>query len=300
MRTEQLEIFAAVIRHGSFTAAANARGADPSSVSRAVAALEAELGFRLFDRTTRRFAPTEAGRLYYAEVAHRHRGTEIRGDARAGRRCRARGSDPRHVVRRIRQRGVGPEPAGPARTLPRARARARPERRAARSAPRADRRRRPARSAARRAISSARACCPCITTFARPRTTCGGAESITTPGDLSRRDCVRFPFAGFSEQWRFPQFGRPRRRRARGRVVARVERARAETVRARRSRSGAARGLDDLARELETGELVRVLPELDVTATVFDTAAWILYPDSGYVTAAVRAFIEHLHATFRD
>jgi DNA-binding transcriptional LysR family regulator len=58
-----------VSRRGSFTAVARGRGIDPSSVSRAVAALERELGVRLFERTTRALAPTEAGRLYLARVA---------------------------------------------------------------------------------------------------------------------------------------------------------------------------------------------------------------------------------------
>ncbi|BDP43847.1 hypothetical protein DAETH_38160 (plasmid) [Deinococcus aetherius] len=37
-------------------------------MSRAVAALEAELGLRLFHRTTRRLAPTEAGLVYFRRV----------------------------------------------------------------------------------------------------------------------------------------------------------------------------------------------------------------------------------------
>ena len=58
-----LQLFTEIARHGSIAATARARGMDPSAVSRRLAALEASLGVRLLDRTTRRLALTEAGRL---------------------------------------------------------------------------------------------------------------------------------------------------------------------------------------------------------------------------------------------
>ncbi len=68
MDTENMRIFAEVARSGSFAAVARDRDVDPSSVSRAVALLEDELGVRLFQRTTRRVALTEAGEIYLARV----------------------------------------------------------------------------------------------------------------------------------------------------------------------------------------------------------------------------------------
>jgi DNA-binding transcriptional LysR family regulator len=59
-----LRLLIDVARHGSFAEAARARDMDPSSVSRVIAGLEAELGLRLFQRTTRRLTLTEAGALY--------------------------------------------------------------------------------------------------------------------------------------------------------------------------------------------------------------------------------------------
>jgi DNA-binding transcriptional LysR family regulator len=44
------------------------RNVAPSSISRAIAQLEEQLGARLFQRTTRRVAPTEAGREYYDRI----------------------------------------------------------------------------------------------------------------------------------------------------------------------------------------------------------------------------------------
>lgn len=61
----RIAVFARVVETGSFTAAAATLGVLKSSVSRSVAALEAELGIRLLQRTTRRLALTDAGRAYY-------------------------------------------------------------------------------------------------------------------------------------------------------------------------------------------------------------------------------------------
>jgi DNA-binding transcriptional LysR family regulator len=53
-----------VVEQNSFSRAAEQMGKTPSAVAKAIAALEAELGTRLFERTTRRMQLTEAGRLY--------------------------------------------------------------------------------------------------------------------------------------------------------------------------------------------------------------------------------------------
>jgi DNA-binding transcriptional LysR family regulator len=60
-----IEIFVQVVDSGSFTAAGETLGMAKSSVSEAVRRLEQRLNVRLLDRTTRRLAPTEAGRTYY-------------------------------------------------------------------------------------------------------------------------------------------------------------------------------------------------------------------------------------------
>ena len=54
MDFENVRVFVDVMEHGSFAAVARQRNVDPSSISRSVASLESQLGFRLFQRTTRK------------------------------------------------------------------------------------------------------------------------------------------------------------------------------------------------------------------------------------------------------
>ncbi|HSE79087.1 MAG TPA: LysR family transcriptional regulator [Alphaproteobacteria bacterium] len=69
MDTALLRALVDVARRGSFAAVARDRDVSASSVSRKIAALESELGIRLFQRTTRRMALTEAGERYLARIA---------------------------------------------------------------------------------------------------------------------------------------------------------------------------------------------------------------------------------------
>jgi DNA-binding transcriptional LysR family regulator len=70
METQLLEVFRTVARYGSITAAARSLRFTQSAVSRQIAALEAEVGVRVFDRLPRGVALTEEGRtlLPHAEA----------------------------------------------------------------------------------------------------------------------------------------------------------------------------------------------------------------------------------------
>ena len=57
----QLRVFIAVARHGSFSQAGQAIGLSQSAVSHSIKELEAEMGIRLLDRTTREVILTNAG-----------------------------------------------------------------------------------------------------------------------------------------------------------------------------------------------------------------------------------------------
>ncbi|WP_010099888.1 LysR family transcriptional regulator [Burkholderia ubonensis] len=68
-RLKALEVFKAVVDHGSFTRAADATHMGVPSVSRAVQDLETMLGVQLFNRTTRKVALTTAGHAVLERVA---------------------------------------------------------------------------------------------------------------------------------------------------------------------------------------------------------------------------------------
>src|SRR2546429_52689 len=63
-----VSVLAAVVEGGNFARAADALGLTPSGVSRAIARLEARIGVRLLDRTTRSVNLTDEGRLLYAHI----------------------------------------------------------------------------------------------------------------------------------------------------------------------------------------------------------------------------------------
>lgn len=68
MDTQTLRLFCDVAELGSFAEAARKHDRDPSQVSRIIAGLETQLALRLFSRSTRRLALTEAGERYLQRV----------------------------------------------------------------------------------------------------------------------------------------------------------------------------------------------------------------------------------------
>ncbi|MEJ6708542.1 MAG: LysR family transcriptional regulator [Amylibacter sp.] len=64
-RLTEMESFASVVDLGGFTDAARKIGLSKSAISKHVSSLEARLGARLLNRTTRRVSPTEIGLAYY-------------------------------------------------------------------------------------------------------------------------------------------------------------------------------------------------------------------------------------------
>jgi DNA-binding transcriptional LysR family regulator len=65
---QHLVSFVHTAEHGSFSAAARILGLTPAGVSKNVARLEADLGVRLFQRSTRRLALTEGGERFLQQV----------------------------------------------------------------------------------------------------------------------------------------------------------------------------------------------------------------------------------------
>src|SRR5882724_12621076 len=69
MDLNEILVFARVVQHGSYTAAAAQLDMPKSTVSRKVLELEARLNARLLQRTTRKLSLTDAGRTYYEYCA---------------------------------------------------------------------------------------------------------------------------------------------------------------------------------------------------------------------------------------
>ncbi len=67
-RLASARMFLAVMETGSFTAAARRFGTTSGQASKLVARLEAELGVRLLNRTTRAVSATEAGQAYHEQL----------------------------------------------------------------------------------------------------------------------------------------------------------------------------------------------------------------------------------------
>ena len=64
----QIEVFKAVIEHGTVSSAAAALNVSQPAMSKSLAQLEADADLRLFDRVKGRLAPTEQGMRLYAEI----------------------------------------------------------------------------------------------------------------------------------------------------------------------------------------------------------------------------------------
>lgn len=84
-------VLSAVVDSGSFVNAARALDMTQSGVSRAISRLEARLGIRLFDRTTRSVTLTAEGRQLYEEIAPLLAGLEEAATVASGSAAAVRG-----------------------------------------------------------------------------------------------------------------------------------------------------------------------------------------------------------------
>ncbi len=89
-----IELFCKAAELGSFTGAAEALGLTPASVSRSIGRLEARLGVRLFNRTTRSVRLSVGGELYHAQCQQ-----ALEQIAEAERALTGQQAEPRGLVR---------------------------------------------------------------------------------------------------------------------------------------------------------------------------------------------------------
>ena len=98
-----LALYAAVVKHRGFTAAATALGIPKSKISKRVAQLEADLGVRLLERSTRKLRVTEIGQSFYERCE-----TVLDGVEQAQAIVAAAKSEPAGLVRVAMPSGFAP------------------------------------------------------------------------------------------------------------------------------------------------------------------------------------------------
>lgn len=286
-----LDLFLHVARQRSFAAVARDRGLDPTSVSRAVAGLEARLGVRLFERTTRAMVLTPAGEMYLARLP-----AMVEDFERLADEARSMRTDPVGTLRLTASVAFGEHCLAP--LLPAFR----------REFPRlrlellltdanldlvADR-----IDLAIRLGPGHRGDVEAVGLFnTRYRVVASPdyirARSLERPADLSAQSCLLLALPAFRSRWIFRDADGTQKVPVSGDVIA---------SNVLMLRAAALRGLGPalladwlIGSDLRDGRLVDLFPGHDVTATGFETAAWLLYPSRDYLprkTSQVIAFLK--------
>lgn len=293
-----LQLFVDVMQQGSFAAVARDRNLDPSSVSRAIAGLEAKLGVRLFHRTTRKLSPTEAGAVFFDRVhpltqqlqqaieiatdlsAHPQGQLRVTVSVSFGLQCL--------VPRLPKFKSLYPDLTVELLLTDTV----------------VDLLTENIDIAIRLGLveDSALVTKPLIKTSYR---VCASpsylhhASPIAKPADLQHHCCLLFPLTGFRSRWIF---------RAADQTVTEVAVSGTTIISnaiALQHCAIAGMGVALLPTwlindDLKTSRLVDVFPEYEVTATNFQTGAWLIYPSQAYVPAKVQAFIDFMKEELPD
>lgn len=289
-----LTCFADVAREGSFAAVARKRGLDPSIISRTIASLEGELGFRLFDRTTRRLNLTEAGSIYLErsrtltaelEAARQEAGDALTRPSGLVRITASTAFGTHWLTSRLRAfMDAYPDIAVEA-LLTDAVVDIAAERidLAVRLAVR------PEGELVATKLMDTR-----YHVVASPDYV-GREGPLQRPGDLATRQCLLLTLPGYRSRWSFRDADIVEEVAVEGRLAISSP---AAIRSAALDGMGPALMADWMVQEdLHQGALVDLLPSWEATAAAFDTAAWLLYPSRDYVPAKVRALIDFLRGT---
>lgn len=295
MDSETIQLLIDIRHRGSFAEVARERGIDPSRVSRTVAAVEAELGLRLFQRSTRRVGPTEAGELYLSRLAGIAEDLErARDDAQSV------SHGPVGLLRLTTTVAFGQQVIVP--VLPEFR----------RLHPKVDidlvlsdsnldlvRERIDLAVRLGAGVGGDLVVSKLRDTVYR---VCASPDHLAVTGrperpkDLAGRDCLRFNLPGFRDRWIFAKADGGDRIEVpiSGGVVA-------SGALALRALALAGLGPALLAdwlvdEDIAAGRLVDLFPAHRVTATTFETAVWLLYPSRSFLPRKVRAMIDFLRA----
>ncbi len=292
MDIDDLKILLDVQRFGSLSQAARARDLDPSKLSRVLSNAEKELGFRLFQRTTRQLSATEEGRRYLDRIAPlvdeltdaATAGQEAQGDPQGALRITASVAFgevwllPRidAMLRRypglsidLRLSDAQLDLVGEGIDL------------AVRMGPQAD------SSLIATKLMETR-----YRVLAHPDwVEAMGSPSV--PSDLSECDCVLMTLGAYGTRWQF-RCGEGEAQEIR--VSGRLRVSNALTQRSAVRRALGPGLLADWLTEADraSGSLVDLFPDWTVGAGDFESAVWLLYPSRAYMPRKTALFIEAL------
>ena len=293
-----LQLFVEVVKQGSFAAVARDRNLDPSSVSRAIAGLEAELGIRLFQRTTRQLSPTESGKVYFERIEPlieeiqqaTNIATDVSGQPKGNLRVTASVSFGLKCLvpfllefqRRYPELTVDLLLTDTVVDLFAERIDV-----AVRLGLLAD-----STLIAQQLMRTSYTVCASPDYLKRSR-------PLKQPTDLVQHNCLLFPLAGFRSRWIFKdRNGELSEIPVRGQTMISSAIALQQCAIAGMGLALLPNWLIDA--DLQTGTLVNAFPTYAVTATDFNTAAWLVYPSRAYVPLKVRLFIEFLKNSISD
>lgn len=294
MDLETLRVFIDTFRSRSFSKVARDRNLDPSTVSRLIASLENELGVRLFQRTTRGLAPTEAASAYFERVAPALE--ELDSAAAAAGEATGAISGTLRITAAITFSEMSLVPLLPAFT-------ARYPKVTVELVltnavldlvgERIDLALRLGRLSDSSHVSQK--------LFDLDYVACASPRYLAErgvparPEELTQHDCLIYAERSEGTRWRFRQSGRIVEVPVRGQMCVNHG-----TVLRDCATSGMGVILlpySYVARELRNGELVELFPDLEMTPGEFGGAVWIVYPTRAYVPGRVRVFVDFLKAT---
>ncbi|TNE38575.1 MAG: LysR family transcriptional regulator [Alphaproteobacteria bacterium] len=287
-----LRIFANAVKLGSFAAVARQMDIDPSTVSRSITNLETELGFRLLQRTTRKLAPTEAGSVSFERI----HGLLDDFDS-ASLEAQDLVNAPRGTMRIAACTSFGPRVLAP--LLPRL-MELYPD--LSIELLLADHQIDIIKEEIDLAIRfGLKPKGDFVSVRLNPRRfhICASPGFIqqhgrpSRPETLAELDCIVFRIPGYPSAWKF--------RSDDGRVIVVPISGKLTTLHGSTMTASAVGGvgvamLPDwlCGREIDDGSLIDLFPEHECTATEFDTASWLTYPNRQYLPLKVRKVIDFL------
>ncbi len=292
MTLSNIQLFVDVMQQKSFAKVARIRNVDPSSVSRSIRNLEIKLGFRLFQRTTRKLSPTEVGQSYFNQV----KGL-VNALAMAGEKALDLSNQPIGTLRVTACTSFGQKMLVPILPIMRNK-----YPKLAIELVLSDNQIDIVEQQIDVAIRFGKEPAVdfvCSELAPRIFRVCASPDYIKTnkitdnPQCISDLDCLRFSLPGYRDYWKFRK---PNRKEIRVPVSGHLLISHGMTMTASAVAGlGVALLPDWLCRdEIADGRLVNLFPDYECAAADFDTSMWLIYPSSDYLPLKLSVFIECL------